>query len=297
MKEIKMLYETSVKKQIEEPSIEIKEEQGQKVEIKRIIKKVKPVKVGLLKPDRRLFKAAEMFYAKALSEYLKAGLLPYSLVFKRYANDGGPLTDKERERLKELRDEARQLEVEFYSSPVADDPEAQKKKNQALLRINEINLEITNIQNAYADIYDSTAEMKARNDTIEWWILHLLYIEQEGKGYVPFFGEGTNDELLNKLDAFEDKEDPFEIEVIKKLSYFVSFWFTSRNAVTKIDFDSMERLYNDTMTDYKVVESEEVKVTDKTPAPIVPGPVGTAAILKVLEEKPAPAPEPPVQTV
>lgn len=290
MKELKYLYETTVKRQVEESVTETREEQGQKVEVKRTVKKVKPVKVAILKPDRKLFKGAEMFYAKTLSEFLKAGLLPYSLVAKRYANDGGPLTEQEKKRLKELRDEARQLEKDFYSLQ-GDTKEAQDKKNDLLIRINSINNEVSNIQNAYSDIFDSTAEMKSRNETIEWWSIFLIYIDETDKGYVPLFGAGTFDERISKLEDIEDVADPFYIETIKRLSYLISFWFTARETVTSIDFGTMEKLYLDTMSDYKVEETVEDKVIDKTPPTPTPTPIPEPVSAPA---EPTPAPVTPV---
>ena len=263
MKELKFLYETGLKRQADEKVTETREEGGEKVEITKTVKKAKLVKIAILKPDRKLFKGAEMFYAKTLSEYLKAGLLPYSLVAKRYANDGGPLTEKEKERLTILRAEARKLEQEFFSA-TGNDKEQQEKKNSLLVRINEINAEVSGIQNAYSDIFDSTAEMKSRNDTIEWWSLFLIYVD-EGAGYIPVFSDGTYDERIAKLEDYEDKNDPFYIEAIKRLSYLISFWFTARDTVTAIDFNTMEKLYVDTMSEYKVEESgDDIKVVDKT---------------------------------
>lgn len=262
MKENKYLYETTIDKVVEEAVTEIREEQGQKVEIKRTIKKKKPVKIAILKPDRKLFKGAEMFYARTLSENLKAGLLPYSLVAKRYANDGGPLTEQEKARLKELREEAQKLEQEFFGAAGTD---RQEQKNALLVKINKINAEVSTIQNAYSDIFDSTAEMKARNDTIEWWSLFLIYADEDDKGYVPIFSSGTYDERVTKLEDYEDEANPFYVELIKRLSYLISFWFTARDTVTAIDFSTMEKLYVDTMSDYKPVVSENLNISEVTP--------------------------------
>jgi hypothetical protein len=130
--------------------------------------------------------------------------------------------------------------------------------------INDINLEVSNISNSYSDIFDSTAEVKARNDTIEWWVLFLLYINLDGKDYKPLFGDGTHEERIQKLEDLEDKENPFEIESIKKLSYLISFWFTARNVVNKVDFEAMDKLYVDTMSTYKIDETNTVKISDLT---------------------------------
>jgi hypothetical protein len=264
---IKILFETNVQKQIEEPSIEIREEHGEKIEIKRTIKKLKPVKLAIIKADRKLFKAAEMFYAKSLCRYLQEGLMPYSLVAKRYANDGGPLTDAERNHLKDIREESKRLESEFYGLGISS--ENAKQKNDTLVRINNINIEISNIQNAYSDIFDSTAEIKARNDVIEWWVLHILYADLDDKGYKCLFGNGSYDDKTKALEVFDAREDAFEIECIKKLSYLISFWFTAKNTVSKQDFESMERLYTESLSEYKVEETEELKITDQTPPKLV----------------------------
>lgn len=260
-KVLRYIYETTVDKQIEEPKVEIREENGEKIEVKKTVKTVKPIKLAILKPDRKLYKGAEIFYAKSLSEYLKIGLMPYSLVAKRYANDGGVLTNLEAQKLENLKAESRELEAIFYSVITSETEEDRKKKNDALRRINEINTEVNNISNVYSDIYDNTAEIKSRNDTIEWWVLNLLYIEDE-KGFKPFFGEGTYEDKIQKLEATEEGENPFELEVIKKLSYLISFWFTAKNSTEKLDFDSMDKLYKEDISTYKVETSEATKISE-----------------------------------
>lgn len=273
MKEQHFIYETTVKKQVEEPSIEVREENGQKIEIKRTVKKTILIKVAILRPDRKLFKAAEIFFAKSLAEYLKAGLLPYSLVAKRYANDGGPLSESDKTRLKTLGEESKILEKEFFANVVATNDDEKKKKQDLLIRINKINEEVSTIQNAYSDIYDSTAEIKSRNDTQEWWSMFLILID-EGQGYTPIFGTGNYDERIDKLEEFELLANPFYNEVIRRASYLISFWFAARNTVTKIDFETMEKLYLDTLSEYKIQEEPvEIKVSDVTApvtAPVTP---------------------------
>jgi hypothetical protein len=265
-KTLKFLYETFVKKQVNESVTEPRQEGSETVQITRTVKKVKPVKFAILKPDRRLYKDAEIFYARTLADYLKKGLLPYSLVAKRYSNDGGPLTDSEKKHIDTLTDELGKLQVEFYGLANTEDLNLQKRKNEILIRINRINTEVSNIQNAYTDIFDSTAEMKARNDSIEWWVMYLMYGENEKGELVPTFSAGDYEERIKTLENIEDEADPFKLEAIKKLSYLISFWFTARNAISDNDFKSMDRLYSDTMTIYKVEESgESVKVDEVSP--------------------------------
>ncbi len=265
-KELKFLYESSVDKSVESKETEQRQEGGQTIEVTKTVKKVAPIKIAILKPQRRIYEEAEIYYAKQIAIFIKGGLLPYSLVAKRYANDGGALSEPEKLRLALLETEVQTLEGEFFAL-IGDKEDQSKARNELLVKINNKNSEINNIKNAYSDIFENTAEMKAKNKTMEWWTLHLSYIDEDGKGYVPIFGEGELDSKLNKYDEIDESENPFLNEAIRKLSYLISFWLAARATSTKIDFKSMDNLYTDTLTEYKVVEDKDpsLKVEDKTP--------------------------------
>jgi hypothetical protein len=270
MSNIKYLYETLINKEVEEQIIETREENGKSITTTSPIKKIKTVKVSIQQPDRKLSKGAELFYSKSLAHYLKEGLMPYSLVAKRYANDGGPLTEAEIKRLQELKDKLKILEKEFFETLVnkpetpEEDQILAQKKTSLLLEINSYNAEASGIQNSYVDIFDNTAEMKSHHDTIEWLALFLINVDEDGKGYKPLFGDGdptkSDDyaQKVSKLEEFENKNNPFYNEIIKKLSYLISFWFTARTPISQNDFKTMEKLYDDTLSTYKVAPLEPV---------------------------------------
>ncbi len=151
-------------------------------------------------------------------------------------------------------------------------------KNDLLIKINEINGKITAIENAYTDIFSQTAETKAQNKTMDWWVLNLSYIDEDGAGYKPIFGEGDDEAKLTKYDEIYEKEDVFTNECIKKLSYLISFWLASRNSTEKINFVEMDKLYNEKLTDYKIVDDVAIKVEDKSESPKIV--VDTAEALK-----------------
>lgn len=252
----KYIYETSVDKQIEEKVPEKRVENGETVEVTRTVKKVKPVKIAVLRPDRRKNKEAEIFYAKRLSVYLKEGLLPHSLVTKRYLNDGGPLSENEKTLIESLREKYVILQEEYFGmkSPLTE--EQNSRRGEIILELNEINKTVRDIQNNYSEIFSNTAEAKGKNDVIEWWILNLSYADMDGKGYAPLFGPGDFDAKIEKLDELEEKEEELINEVIKKLSYFISFWYTAETNVDIEDFKSAEENYVKNVTSY-VVEEEK----------------------------------------
>jgi len=76
-------------------------------------------------------------------------------------------------------------------------------------------------------LYEETAESRARNKVILWWMLHLAYSEKDGTE-TPFFGTGSFDERLDKYDEIDEGEDLHELVVARKVAYYVSFWFVGR---------------------------------------------------------------------
>ena len=53
--------------------------------------------VVLRKPTRSLFDEAELYYGVVLSQGIKAGLLTRALLSKRFSNDGGVMSDRDKE--------------------------------------------------------------------------------------------------------------------------------------------------------------------------------------------------------
>jgi hypothetical protein len=265
MAELKFLCEVPVLKQVEEKVTEIKEENGEKVEISKTVKKAKPVKVAILKPNRRLWEAAEIFYAKQIAFYIQQGLLPHSLVAKRYANDGGGLSEPEKQRIGELKTEVEKLQEDLYALIASkEEDKKEKTRDELLIKINNINHEINGIRNSYSEIFENTAEMKSRNKTVEWWVLNLSYINEDGT-FKPIFGDGNYDAKILKYDELEEKSDLFTIECIKKLSYLISFWFSSTINITAEDFESQSKFYDSNISDYKVEEDKSTLLIKEVP--------------------------------
>lgn len=251
------LHESTVKKEVIQKITEEREENGQKIQVTKDSKSIKPIKIAVLKPDRKKYKEADIFYAKTLSNYLKEGLLPHSLVSKRYTNDGGPLTDQEKKTINALREKYVELQEEYFGMEGTLTEDQNKRRGQILSEMTEINQTVKEIKDSYSDIFNQTAEAKTRNDSIEWWVLNLSLIDEDGNGYKHLYGDGDVDSRMNNLEKMESKNDSFFNEVIKKLSYFISFWYSSSNSITDKDFKSAEDYYESSVSLYMKDEEEE----------------------------------------
>lgn len=256
----KYIYETTVNKEVVEQITEEREENGEKIKITKDSKKIKPVKIAVLSPDRKKYKEADIFYAKTLSNYLKEGLMPYSLVSKRYINDGGPLTDEEKRAINSMRNKYNELQEEYFSMQGPFTDEQNKRRGQIISEMTEINRIIGQINNSYSEIFENTAEAKTKNDIIEWWILNLSLINDEKDNEYKFlYEDGDYDSKVEALEKLESKGDPFFNEVIKKLSYFVSFWYTSGSKIGAEDFKSAEEYYESNVSDYLKNENKNTE--------------------------------------
>ena len=241
------LYHFDVKKDVEKTVEEkSKDEDGNEITISKKVIEQAPTTFSIQKPTRRIYENAELFYAVKLSEGIKAGLLTRALLAKRYKNDGGPMSEPEKERYAEVYYQmlVKQDALEKLKLNLEGKTEEERARQASVLMADLIDLqeEIQTFENQQQTLFDQTAENRAKNATIMWWVLNLAH-KKEGNEYVPVFGEGDYDARLELYDEIEEKNDAFWTEVIKKFAYFTTFWYTN-GVTTEDEFKQVENLYN-----------------------------------------------------
>jgi len=263
----KYLYEFSLIKEEEIERQEVsKNEKGEEVRIlkKEIVKR--PVSFRILKPTRKTFDQAELFYGVKLSEGIKSGLLTRSLLAKRYQNDGGALSEPEKERYATLYVQLFQKETELQRLQINLDKlseDIQKEKVTSVLNeILDVRKELQEFEFYQSNLFDQTAENRARNQTIMWWVLHISYIQNE-KDFSPLFGLGSFEEKLNKYDEIEDGEDTFIKNAVKKFAYFISLWYVGRIS-NKEDFEFFNKSYEETNPYNPIVDNTKNPINKET---------------------------------
>lgn len=242
----KWLHEFIINKETEVEEVEItKNEKGEEIKVIKKVKKELPFKFKILKPNRKLHEQAELVYAIKLSECVKAGLLTKPLLSKRYQNDGGAMSDPEKAEYTKLYLELFKLESDYERLLLKDNKtdEEHKLMESTLFDLANARRQIQQIEYNQSSLFDQTAENKARNHVIMWWILNLSFIEdQEGK-VDPLFGVGSFEEKLSKYDEIEENGDEFNLKAIRKLTYLLSFWYMGR-AATSEEFKKVEEFYD-----------------------------------------------------
>lgn len=244
---MKTIYEFFIDK---EATVQEKEEtvneSGEKITITKEVKKPVPHKYLIKKPTRALFDDAELFYGVKLSEGVKAGLLTRTLLNKRYVDDGGILGDKarnaENEAYKELYQAQDKLERLNAIKEEERPSDFQQQKEELEQNVNLIKNSLTELEMQKESLFDNTAETRARNKVITWWILQLAYAEKNSE-LVPFFGEGSYEKKMDKYDEIFESENEHLLKVANAFIYFISFWYVGR-ASSQEDFDKLKAEQN-----------------------------------------------------
>lgn len=240
---MKKLFEFDIfKEQTVKETETTKNEKGEEVQISKDVKKKVPQKFAIKKPTRGLFDEAELFYAVKLSEGIRAGLLTRALLSKRYENDGGALSATEIEKFGNLYSEffekQRDLQKLLVKTEQTEEDKAkilELSKNQESSRAN-----LQQFEMDQASLYDQTAEVRARNKTILWWILNLSYSINEKAEERPVFKGTSFEEKLQNYDEKLESEDVFTSEIIQKFTYFISFWYVGK-AATPEEFSAIAK--------------------------------------------------------
>lgn len=244
----KFTVSETVTKKLEEKS---KDKDGNEVTVTKDSVEVVDRSIFLKKPTRSMFDEAELYYGVQLSEGIKAGLLTRALLAKRFSNDGGVMSNPDKQEYADLYVKLfeNQTAIERASAKTEKDrTESEKEELQKLLEENGVvKREIQEFEMAQASLFDQTAENRARNKTILWWVLNMsFYGDPDDSSTIKPIFEGENyAEKLAAYDQIEEDGTEFQEEVIKKLVYYVSYWYVGQ-AQTEEEFTDVLKALEET---------------------------------------------------
>ena len=229
---MKRIYEFTVNKEetVKEETVE-KKKDGTEVTTSKDVKKEIPHKFFMRRPTRAMTDEAELYYGVKLAEGIKAGLLTRALLEKRFENDGGTRSDEENKEYNKIIEKLQAFHKEqskiLQINEKKRTPTQKKRLKELEAEIKPARRDVRDLQLIEDNLYEETAESRARNKVILWWMLHLAHIEENGKD-TPFFGEGDLDSRFETYDEIDEGDDIFKLVVARKFAYYVSFWFVGR---------------------------------------------------------------------
>ena len=124
---------------------------------------------------------------------------------------------------------------------------AKKKKTQeekdAETRLTEefatVRREIVDLETAYQNVFNHTADTKAQNRTILWYLVNLSFVTDSAGIERQMFDGEDYDEMLDDYYQKDEKGDEVYDLCREKLMAFVSFWYFSQNTSDE-DFQKLE---------------------------------------------------------
>jgi hypothetical protein len=221
----------------------------------------------LLKPNRRLREDGELFYATETSRFAKAGVLPKAAWGTILSNGGGSISDQEREQYGNLLLKFRDLSFELQTILIKGEGERTEseklRSNELISDLDYIRKDIQNFESTQIAIFENTAEAKARNRTILWWVMNLAY-EKDADNYKPIFIGDTFEDKLLQYDNFEEEDNKYEflLGVVRRITYLTTLWFLGR-ADTSEDFEMFDKSFlKENKLEVEEPKKEEIKLEE-----------------------------------
>lgn len=225
-------------------------------------------KFAILKPNRRLREDGELFYAAETSRFAKAGVLPRAAWNTILSNGGGSISDKEREvyggLLLKFRDASLELQSILFKTEDQRSEVEKTRADELTEDLDSIRKEIQSFESSQIAIFENTAEAKARNRTILWWVLNLAHENINNKYEEIIKGDSFNDKL-ESYDTLENTNNEFMLSVLRRLTYLITVWFLGK-AETEEEFEYFDNINNknkDENEEEPSVEKVEVKEVEK----------------------------------
>lgn len=255
--------EKEVEEEVENKSKRKNKETG-KMEVvtsKEIIKVKKeiPFNIYIKKPNRSELEDGDMFYSLELNKFIKMGLLTKAMLAKQYGNQGGVWSEKEQKMYADLLYKMHQKQIEVQQFSILGEngklsKRQQEKLDQATREMSDAKRELTEYEMLQNSLFDHTADVKARNRTIMWYILHMSYFVEGESEDAPFEEMFEGDDYDAKYRSYEDKEelkDELFSRSIDKISSIVTVWYISGEQQR----EGLDKILNE----MKQEDSEEVE--------------------------------------
>lgn len=206
---MKELYSFEIKREVvQEQPYKRKTKKGEVDAVRKTKKKVSN-KIILNKPSVADIEKAEFFFGQKYNEYINAGFLTKTMLYNKMGKDEETPVSKEVTDAFLNNLESARI-IEFYENAENLTEEQKKKLEQAKEDFVETRIVIQNYESQVQGQFSQTAEVKAEEKMIEWFIFNFTYYEDELNGekniFPLFSGSNYKEKRETYLELCEDKE-------------------------------------------------------------------------------------------
>ena len=276
---MKELYSFNVTREVEKEVPCVRKKNGKSIESTKKVKEEITNRIVLAKPSVSQVENAEFFYGQKFNEYINAGFLTKAMLSKKMGDLGGFSSKQANERLQSLLLENVEAArtVQFYGGSEKLTKEQEEKLKESKEIYVATKKEIADYEASIRDQFNQTADAKAEQKLIEWFVFNFSFFEDEVDDKKELFslfeGENFNEKrnyYLNLSDQDSEITDPtflkqkniFE-ESYEGLIRAVSIWYNKLGQ----DQESIEKSMKELFTDDEPAEeseSSEGEVTEKS---------------------------------
>lgn len=246
-KGFKELYCFSVDREVEKEVSSTKKDKktGEEITVTKKVKEKEPLAVKIKKPSRRELEDAELEFSVEMSKCIKKGILTKAMLAKKYSDTGGLMSEDDASDLVDNYKKIFELQSEYSRLEII-----QNKTDKQTKRVDEIVEElqivrrkIVETESNYQALFDHTADVKAQNRLILWYVIMLTYVQgSDDEQPKPYFGAGDFEDKLEQYYKKEESDDSLYFLITKKAATILAFWFFNQ-ASDKDSFDDlMKRL-------------------------------------------------------
>ena len=237
----KEIYSFTIPRDVEVESTTTKTKGGKKVSVPTTTIETVDNKIIIYKPNRRQIEEADMEYTIKMSECINRGILTRAMLAKKYSDAGGIVSEEDAENLAKRYGKFNELQESYIKL------DSKKKKNsrdktrleEIQEQLGNIRREIVDIESSYSALFSHTADAKAQNQAILWYLVNLAKIqESEDESPVDLFEGDSFEEKLDSYYQMEDEGDEFYSKISERLPSYISLWYFSENPKTE-DFDNL----------------------------------------------------------
>ena len=229
-----------------ETSVVKNEETGEDQEVsvtKEVIEET-PYRLIMKQPTRRQIEEAELEFSVEMSNCIKKGILTKAMLAKKYSDTGGLLAEEDAKALTkmyvqygELSQESEKIQIK--NSKTEKDEERIKEISGEIAVLRK---DIINVETSYSNLFNHTADVRAENKVIQWYILHLSHIQKSDEEEIkPLFAGNDFDQKLQIYYELEENGDELYDLIGGKIAALYSFWYYSSGAVSAADFEKLDK--------------------------------------------------------
>ena len=223
---MKELYSFQVKRQVEKEVPHVKKTKDGPVETTKKVKKTIKNRIVISKPRMSDIEDAEFFYGQKYNEFINAGFLTKAMLIKKMGDVGGVASDRTRKQLSEIaleNIEAARV-IEFFEGAENLSEEQKQELEDAKLKFTETKTTINNYEFDLRGQFNQTADSKAEQKLIEWFIVNFTFFEDEigdKKDLFPLFDGENYKERRKWLVVYQDEDEEInDAAVLRKQKLF-----------------------------------------------------------------------------